>query len=66
VSVRASVGGALIDRLGAHGGFIVVLGSAALAIAAALAALPTLQANAVGSLGPPDQIPVAPNAAPRP
>ena len=66
VSAGASVGGALIDRLGAHGGFMVVLGSAALAVVAALAALPTLRASAARDAGPRGQIPVALNAEPRP
>ena len=66
VSAGASIGGALIDRLGAHGGFMVVMGSAALAVAAALAALPTLRANAAVPIASPAQIPVAPNTAPSP
>lgn len=66
VSGGASIGGALVDRLGAHGGFMVVMGSAALAVVAALAALPTLRARADDAAGPPVQIPVALNTEPRP
>lgn len=66
VSAGASVGGALIDRFGAHGGFMVVMGSAALAVVAALAALPTLRADAAKGAGPRAQIPVALNAEPSP
>ena len=35
-----------IDRVGSHGGFLVVIGSAGLAVVAALVALPTLRAEA--------------------
>jgi MFS family permease len=64
VSVGALIGGAFIDRLGAHGGFTVVMGSAGLAVLATLAALPTLRADAARPARA--QIPVAPNAAPSP
>jgi len=45
VSIGAAVAGAAIDRVGSHGGFLVVIGSAAVAVAAALVALPTLRAG---------------------
>jgi len=66
VSVGASVGGAAIDRLGAHGGFMVVMGSAGLAVAATLAALPTLRSSAAERHVEPAQASVAPNAEPSP
>ena len=46
VSIGAAVAGAAIDRVGSHGGFLVVIGSAAVAVAAALVALPTLRGGA--------------------
>ncbi len=64
VSVGASVAGAMVDRFGAHGGFMVVMGSAGLAVLATLAALPVLRADAARPARA--QIPVAPNAAPSP
>lgn len=66
VSVGASVGGAVIDRGGAHAGFLVVVGSAGLAVVATLVALPTLRKGARGPgpvrVGPVD--PGGPGAAP--
>lgn len=46
VSVGSSLGGALIDRQGSHGGYLVVVGSAALAVVATLAALRVLRRTA--------------------
>ena len=46
VSIGASVAGGAIDRVGSHGGFLVVIGSAGLAVVAALIALPTLRGEA--------------------
>jgi MFS family permease len=43
VAIGASVGGALIDRDGAHGGFLVVAGAAAAAVVATLAGSRTLR-----------------------
>jgi MFS family permease len=56
VSVGASIAGSAIDRVGAHGGFLVVIGSAGLAVVATLVALPTLRrdARAAASGGLPD------------
>lgn len=45
VSVGSWVAGALIDRQGSHGGFLVVVGSAVLAVVAVLASLRTLRAG---------------------
>jgi predicted MFS family arabinose efflux permease len=46
VSIGASVAGAAIDRVGSHGGFLVVGGAADLAVVATLASLRTLRAGA--------------------
>lgn len=45
VSVGSSVAGVRIDAVGSHGGFLVVVLSAAVAVVATLAALPTLRAT---------------------
>ena len=45
VSIGSSVAGALIDSRGSHGGFLVVVVSAALAVVAVLASLRTLRAG---------------------
>jgi len=46
VSIGASVAGAAIDRVGSHGGFLVVGGAADLAVVATFASLRTLRAGA--------------------
>jgi len=46
VSIGASIAGALIDRSGSHGGFLVVGDAAGLAVVATLASLRTLRAGA--------------------
>src|SRR5450756_3257632 len=46
VSIGASVAGGAIDRVGSHGGFLVVIGSAGLALVAALIGLPALRGEA--------------------
>ncbi|WP_225755568.1 MFS transporter [Actinotalea sp. Marseille-Q4924] len=61
VAIGASVGGALIDRDGAHGGFLVVAGAAAAAAVATLAGSRTLRR---GPGAPGRQRAVAPNTAP--
>jgi MFS family permease len=45
VSVGSWIAGSLIDRQGSHGGYLVVVGSAALAVVATLASLRTLRAG---------------------
>lgn len=51
VSAGSSLAGALIDRQGSHGGYLVVVGSGVLAVLATLAALRTLRdgTSALGS-----------------
>ncbi|WP_454050256.1 MFS transporter [Cellulomonas sp. Marseille-Q8402] len=48
VSVGSWVAGSLIDRQGSHGGYLVVVGAAALAVVAVLASLRTLRAGTTG------------------
>lgn len=45
VSLGSWVAGSMIDRQGSHGGYLVVVGSAALAVVAVLASLRTLRAG---------------------
>lgn len=45
VSAGSSIAGSAIDRQGSHGGYLVVVASAALAVVAALASLRTLRAG---------------------
>lgn len=66
VSAGSWLAGAVIDRQGSHGGFLVVVGSAVLAVIAVLASLRTLRAGTADLGAEPDTSAPAPVAEPAP
>lgn len=66
VSAGSWLAGAVIDRQGSHGGFLVVVGSAVLAVIAVLASLRTLRAGTADLGAEPDASAPAPVAEPAP
>lgn len=66
VSVGSWLAGAVIDRQGSHGGFLVVVGSAVLAVVAVLASLRTLRAGTADLGTEPDASALTPAAEPAP
>jgi len=67
VSIGSAAAGAAVDQQGAHGGFLVVAASAAVAVVATFVALPTLRAGhapAGRGAGPADYATVVPNSDP--
>lgn len=63
VSIGAWAAGVVIDQVGSHGGFLVVIASAGLAVVATLVAAPTLRAGAALRSAPEPQLVDDPRAA---